>query len=60
MHLKNSLAQVEDQYNLKIFYIKLVQNINTNVNHAWETDGYTPILCKFLVVKICLEVLLMI
>lgn len=32
----------------KIFYVTFVKNISTNMNHAWETNEYTPILCKAL------------
>lgn len=34
MHLKTSLAQVKDQCNISIFYVKLEEKIRTNVNHA--------------------------
>lgn len=53
MHVKKktSLEQVKDQYNFKIFYVKLEENISTNVNHAWETDGYTLILTKSLLIS---------
>lgn len=37
-HVKNSLAQVKDQYNLSKFYMKLGEKISTNVNHAGETS----------------------
>lgn len=33
---KNSLVQVKDQYNLSIFYVKLVKKLSTNVNHIGE------------------------
>lgn len=43
MHLNNSLAQAKDQYNFKIFYVSLIENIGTNVNR--EINGYTSIFC---------------
>lgn len=49
MHLNNSLAQAKDQYNFKIFYVSLIENIGTNVNR--EINGYTSILCKSPLVK---------
>lgn len=47
---KNNLAKVKDQYNSKIFYAVLVKNISTNMNHVWETEGYTPIWSKSLLI----------
>lgn len=49
MHLNNSLAQAKDQYNFKIFYVSLIENIGTNVNR--DINGYTSILCKSPLVK---------
>lgn len=43
MYVKNRLAQIKDQYNFKIFYPNLVENISSNINHAWKTDGSNPI-----------------
>lgn len=40
MYVKNSFVQVKDQYNFQIFYVKLVENGGTKVNHAWETYGF--------------------
>lgn len=51
MHVKNGLAQVKDQQNFRIFYIKLIENINTRANHAWEAYGFSPILCKSLLIS---------
>lgn len=49
-HINNSLAQAKDQYNFKIFYVTLIENIGTNVNDR-EIKGYTPILCKSPLIK---------
>lgn len=46
MHVKNSLAQVKDQYNLSIFYVKMGEKISTNVNLAGGNLPIDPILCK--------------
>lgn len=46
MHVKNSLAQVKDQYNLCIFCVKLVEKISTNVNHAGGNLPIYPMLCN--------------
>lgn len=46
MHVKNSLAQVKDQYNLSIFYVKMGEKISTNVNLAGGNQPIDPILCK--------------
>lgn len=42
---------MKDQHSFKIFYVKLVEDISTNVNNVWETDGYTPISCKLLLIR---------
>lgn len=47
---KKSLAQLEDQHNFRIFYVKLVKNISAHMNHVWETYRFTPILCKSLLI----------
>lgn len=39
---------MKDQHSFKIFYVKLEEDISTNVNNVWETEGYTPISCKLL------------
>lgn len=50
MLLRNTLAQVKDEYNLCIFYIKLGKkistNISTNVSHAAGNLLIHQILCK--------------
>ena len=46
MHVKNSLAQVKDQYNLSIVYVKMGEKISTNVNHAGGNLPIYQILCK--------------
>lgn len=45
-HVKNSLAQVKDQYNLSKFYMKLGEKISTNVNHAGGNLPIDPSLCQ--------------
>lgn len=40
MYVKNSFTQVKDQYNFRIFYVKLVETMDTKVNHASETYGF--------------------
>lgn len=47
-HVKNSLAQVKDQYNRSKFYMKLGEKISTNdtCNHALGNLPNDPILCK--------------
>lgn len=48
---KNSLAHVKNQFNLRILYVMLVENISTYVNRVWETNGFTPILFKSLLIS---------
>lgn len=46
MLLRNTLAQVKDEYNFCIFYIKLGKKISTNVSHAAGNLLIHQILCK--------------
>lgn len=43
LHAQNSSTQVEDQYNLYIFCVKVGKRIRTNVNRVWENLAIDPI-----------------
>lgn len=48
MHVKRKLGAGERSLQFKNILRKLAETISPHVNHAFETYGFTPIVCKLL------------